>query len=213
MGGSTFLRPTTSISIARRRRCPRPVCADTRDSRSHAAHQGCRGARTFSIATAGTARSPMCRNHPASLARAAPTGSASRRWTSTTMGGSTSTSPTTRIRARSTATTTMGRSPTSPPLRGAPTARTESRRPAWDSPSATTIATARWTSSRPTSPAIPRRCTRIPVREHVRTEHSPAVSGSIRGGWAGASASSTSTATAGSISSSSTAMSIPRCGN
>ena len=46
----------------------------------------------------------------------------------------------------------------------APTARTASRRPAWGSRSATTIATARWTSSRRTLPATRRRCTRTPAR-------------------------------------------------
>ena len=44
--------------------------------------------------------------------------------------------------------------------RAAPTARTASRRRAWASPSATTTATAPWTSSRRTSPATPRPCTR-----------------------------------------------------
>ena len=44
------------------------------------------------------------------------------------------------------------RSPTSASRAAAPTARTASRRPAWASPSAITIATARWTCSRPTSP-------------------------------------------------------------
>ena len=153
----------------------------------------------------------MSRSSRASPARAAPTRSASRRSTSTTTAGSTSTSPTTRIRARSIATTATAPSPTSRPAPGAPTARTASRRPAWASPSATTIATARWTSSRPTSPATRRRCTRTPGKGLLRgSDVRRRYRRSTPAGWAGASASSISTATAGSICSSSTATSIPK---
>ena len=132
-----------------------------------------RGQERVCIATAATARSPMCRRRPASRARRAPTGSAWRRSTSTPTAGSMSTSRTTRTRARSIATTATARSPTSAPPRGAPTARTARRRPAWGSPSATTIATARWTCSRRTSPATRPRCTRTPATACAKIERSP----------------------------------------
>ena len=85
---------------------------------------------------------------------------ASRHSTSTATAGWTLTSPTIRTRARCIATTATGRSPTSARRQAAPTATTAGRRPAWVWPSATTTAAARWTSSRPTSPATPPRCTR-----------------------------------------------------
>ncbi len=80
--------------------------------------------------------------------------------TSMTMAGWTCTWRTTRIRARSIATTATAPSPTSASAPAAPSVRMASRRPAWASRSATTIATARSTSSRPTSPATRRRSTR-----------------------------------------------------
>ena len=94
--------------------------------------------------------------------------------------------------------------------RAAPTARTASRRPAWASRSATTTATARWISSRPTSPATPRRSTRTAARASATTARSRPASASTRAGSDGASASSTSTTTAGPTCSSSTATSTPR---
>ena len=140
---STSSPPTTSTSTWPRRRRPTPASAATRACRSPAGRPGCPAARTCSTATAATARSRTCpdavRHH---AAPAAPTASASAPSTSTTTAGSTSTWPTTRTRARSTATTATARSPTSASPPAAPTARTASRRPAWASPSATTIATA-----------------------------------------------------------------------
>ena len=52
--------------------------------------------------------------------------------------------------------------------------------------SATTTATARWTSSRRTSPATRRRSTRTPARASARTAPSPPASASTRAGSAGA---------------------------
>ena len=65
-------------------------------------------------------------------------------------------------------------------------------------------------SSRRTSPATRRRCTRTTARASARIGRSPAASASTRAGSAGASGSSISTTTAGSTCSSSTATSIPR---
>ena len=147
-----------------RRRCPSRACAGTRGSRWRAARPGLTGGKNVlyhNKRRRHVRRRVRARGHH--RARAAPTVSASARSTSTTTAGSTSTSPTTRIRARSTATTTTARSPTSASRPAAPTARTASRRPAWASRSATTIATARWTSSRRTSPATRRRSTRTPA--------------------------------------------------
>ena len=131
-----------------------------RGLRSPVDRRACPAARTRSIATAATARSRTCRIPPGSRAQPAPTRWASAPSTSTTTAGSTSTSRMTRVRARSIATITTARSPTSRSAPAAPTARTARPRPGWVSPSATTIATGRWTSSGPTSPATPRRCMR-----------------------------------------------------
>ena len=188
------------------------VCAATRGCRWPADRRGCPAARTCSTTTAATARSRTSPSESGITTRQRHLRARRRaRSTSTATAGSTSTSPTTPTRARSIATITTARSPTSRFAPAARTARTASRRPAWASPSATTIATARWTSSRPTSPATPRRCTRTPAEGSATTGPSPRASGSTRAGSAGASASSISTTTAGSTSSSPTATSIRRC--
>ena len=127
-----------------------------------------------STTTVATAPSRTCPRHQGSRVRTAPTASVSARSTSTTTAGSTSTSPTIPIPARSTATITTARSPTSACRPAAPTARMASRRPAWAWRSATTIATARWTSSRPTLPGTRRRSTRTPARDCAKTGRSPA---------------------------------------
>ena len=122
-----------------------------------------------------------------------------------------STSPTTRTRARCTATTTTAPSPTSASPPAAPTARTASRRPAWASPSATTITTAPWTSFKTnfagdTIDALPQHRPRLCEDRTFAAGHRPATPA----GSAGAPASSTSTTTAGSTCSWPTATSIPR---
>ena len=156
------------------------------------------------------APSPTSPRRPASRAPRAHTASASARSTSTMTGGRMCTSRTTRTRAPSIATVAMARSRTLRSRRVARTARTASRRPAWVSRSATTIGTARSTSSRPTSRATRRRCTPIPARASARIARSGAASGSTPDGSGGASDSSTWIMTAGSICSSSTGTCTPK---